>query len=245
MEQQQISRARHLLMEAVQLDQGVQSLLEYAALLHQLGEEIQAIEQLSIAWNIARREQQFLGIAAACDRLAVIHRDRGEWAIAKSFQQQAVSARFRSGNPLLAGDFMALANDAIIQRDLDHAEELAIRALVCSESSECRADEADAWGVQGTIALLRRQPRVAWRCFLRAYFLHCRARDPLGRLMDLLNLAAASREKGEWEMTERLLVKANSLAHRLGTPRLIQRANRDLQEARRVLEVASRTPEWN
>jgi hypothetical protein len=63
--------------------------------------------------------------------------------------------------------------------------------------------------------------------------------------MDLLNLAAASREKGEWEMTERLLVKANSLAHRLGTPRLIQRANRDLQEARRVLEVASRTPEWN
>jgi hypothetical protein len=64
-------------------------------------------------------------------------------------------------------------------------------------------------------------------------------------LVDLLNLAAVSREEGRWELARRLLLKAGALAKTLNDSRLLRKAERFLEEAERVLAVASRVPEWN
>ncbi len=248
--QKQTERARRLFLKAISLDHGLKSRWEYAVFLSQIGEERSAIEQLTIIWNAAKRQKQPQWARAACENLAVIHRKQGQWAVAWSFQQQAISARVRSQAPRTEDDFsiselLATANDAISRGDLAFAEQLVNCALVGSEDQNCPGETADAWGTNGAIFLLKRQLPSAWRCFLKAYALHSRAKDLEGVLLDLLNLAAVSREKGRWELARRLLLKAGAFAKMLNDSRLLRKAARLLQEAQRVLAVASRVPEWN
>ncbi len=248
--QQRFARAGVLFLEAIRQDPGGKARMEYAAFLYRAGEESAAIEQLSQVLEMARRENQNALAAAACDHLAAIYRDRGEWAAAKSWQQQAIAARLREeaatgADCFPAGDFLALANDAVSQGDLDYAERLAVLARNFSETCNSPADLADAWGTSGAIAFLQNELHAAWGCFLKAYFFHCRADDGLGRLMDLLNLANVSRERGWWELAKRLLVKAQTEALSAGHPRLSRKIAHLLEEAECVLSVAQRTPEWN
>jgi hypothetical protein len=60
-----------------------------------------------------------------------------------------------------------------------------------------------------------------------------------------LNLAAVCREEGWWEIAERLLLNACAEARLQKNRPLREKAERLLEEARRILAVASRTPEWN
>ena len=240
-------RARRAFLLAIACDPGITSRLEYSAWLFQSGADDEAIGQLSSAWETAKHNRRPRDIASACEQLAVIHRERGEWALAKSFQQQAVSARLRAGSHsrFLPGDFLALANDSVFQGDLDAAEQFAEQALSLAETRDSVGELADGWGSRGAIALLRRKPAAAWRCFLKAYCFHCRARNGVGRLADLLNLAAASRQLGWWSVTRRLLVKAQREARKKNRPRTRSEVDVLLEEAERVEGVALRTPEWN
>lgn len=243
-------RARQLFLDAMALDRSPKSRWEYAGFLSQIGENAAAIEQLHIIWNDAKRHNQNQWAAAACEFLSIIFQKQGQWAAAGSYQQQAIAARVRSQNPMDEDDppmseFLATANHAIVQRDWHYAEELVNCALASANERNCLEAAADAWGTRGAIDFLNRRYDPAWQCFLNAYFLHCRVKDQEGRVVDLLNLAAVSREEGRWELARRLLRKASAEARRLNHPQLSQTVDSRLVEAQRVLEVLSRVPEWN
>lgn len=242
-----LGRARRLFLEAVALDFSPKSRWKFARFLFQIGEDTSAIEQLTTLWNDAKRRNRFDWAAAACEGLGVIYRKQGRCAIAQSFQQQAIASRLRSqdNNEAPTSELLATANDALLGDDLAYAEQLLNRALSCSNAGNDPGEIADALGTQGVIYMRKGQRLAAWRWFLQAYFFHCRARDQEGRLIDLLNLAAVSRADGQWELARKLLRKACAEARLMNHPWLRQKAEHDLEEAQRVLEVFSRVPEWN
>jgi hypothetical protein len=248
--QNEPDRARRLFLEAMALDSSPKSRWGYARFLCQIGDDASAIEQLTTFWNEAKRQNQFQWAAAACEGLGVIYRRQGRWAISQSFQQQAIASRLRSQaagtqDDLPVSEFLAIANDAILRGNLSYAEPLVNCALASAEEGNCPGEIADALGTQGAIYLRKGQRLAAWQAFLKAYFFHCRAKDPEGRLVDLLNLAAVSRGEGQWELTRKLLRKACAEATLLNHPMLRQKAEYLLEEAERVLAVSSRVPEWN
>jgi hypothetical protein len=243
-------RARQLFLAAMALDPGLKCRWEYARFLGEIGEDAAAIEQLTALWNEAKRRNDASWIIAACESLAVIYRNRGQAAIAWSYQQQAISARVRWQSSIAAVDvptseFLGVANAAILQGDLDHAGQLAKIAMDCSEQQKGECHIADAWGTRGVIFLLQKQLAPAWRCFLNAYGFHCRANDEEGRTADLLNLAAVCREWGRWELARRLLAKACKVARTRRNSSLLPKAELFREEAERILAVADRVPEWN
>lgn len=243
-------RARGLFLKAISLETGPEPRWEYVRFLVQFGEEPAAILQLTLLWEEAKRQGQVDWGIAACERLAEIYREQGQWAIARSYQQQAISARMRSESTKSSGGYpmselLATANDALSRGDVAFAEQLVACAMNGSDDQNHPVEMGDALGTRGAILLVKRELAPAWRCILRAYFFHCRAGDDEGRLVDLLNLAAVSREWGRWDLARRLLVKAQGIARRLNQPRLLARAERFLEEAERILAVALRVPERN
>jgi tetratricopeptide (TPR) repeat protein len=205
----------------------------------------EAAEQLSAAIATATRSGNDRLLAAACNNLAAVERQRGRNEPAARWQQRSIAARHRAGSHSAddaACDLANIANDAILSGRFDLADRLLRGSLSIEAARGSLEGQAADWGSMGVVAALRGEFGRATVCLGRALRLHCRLDDARGAARDLMNLAWLCGLRGRWRSAVRCLDAAVRRLEGVHAPELTARARRLLAEARAIDAVARRDP---
>uniref|UniRef100_A0A7C4LJN1 Tetratricopeptide repeat protein n=1 Tax=Schlesneria paludicola TaxID=360056 RepID=A0A7C4LJN1_9PLAN len=230
---QAIDRLRELANETGSLEVR----LSLGALLAEHEWYCEAIREWTVVVEEAAATGRWLELAAAYSNLAAVYRDLGDFALARSFQQQAL----RLVPDCDAADLLHLANDALACGRCELAE-----ALLRSAADLCAAEDpmqAAIIASAGIVRLLEGTPRAAAVFLRQSYRRHRDAGNWRFAGYDLWNLAAAMQQLGRLRLAERYLKQAAecfALAGRPGQQLRAQFRGRQMQRLRGFLAADPR-----
>lgn len=178
-------------------------------------------------------------LGAIYSNLAAAYRDLGDFALARSFQQQALHWQDDFG----ADDLLHLANDAL-------AADRFPLALSLLESAAASIDDdhplqAELIATRGVLALRERNPRLAVRCLIAAYRRHLAQGDWNGVGRDLLNGAVAAEQMGRLAVAQRLLRESQRAFHQAGQPHWTAEARVRRSRLRHLRSISATHAAWN
>ncbi|WP_166825131.1 tetratricopeptide repeat protein [Thalassoroseus pseudoceratinae] len=217
------------------------SRLRFAEFQCAIGEYTVAMEELRGLFRWANDVHDHGLKSVVAHNLAAVHRKTGDRLAAASWQQVAIGQDENSSPADLAGR----AEDAFLAGEYELAETLIQRSLDWETEQDHLEGQADDWGMLGLIRAGRDDFNDAKRCLGRAFALHQKCRCEAGMATDLLNLGELFAARSEWTVAERLFQRSQTLANEAGHVVLTERADRRVQQARRILAVAKRCPQWN
>ena len=209
-----------------------------------------ALGQLWMAMNAARRTGNDHLVPVCATNLAAVYRELGDFNSASRLQQTAIrAAESRDTRHESPGwDAIALSSraaDALVAGELDLAEDLFVRSLSLEIEAGSLAGQAADWGNLGLVAGLRGETEQAGRFLIRSLRLHRRIGDLQGAGRDLLNLAHFAQQLGHRRSAIRCLKRAVCCFERARSPRFVERARIRLLEVSRIAAVLSRDPLLN
>lgn len=225
---------------AVAADATPVSRISYGVFLANCEREVAARNQLTEAWELAKR----LGLgglqALACHNLAALHRRMGQPLIASGFQQLAIRAQLDSSDHeplpayLIAGRALDLASRESVAAErlwtaaqvdpLESAVALQNRAVVCyRQGRESRALEQ-----------------------LQSAFDVAMGRHDLEACAAILtNLSHLERQRGRWSVADECLALAERIEQEASRPRSTLRVKAFRRELVRGLAMLAADPSWN
>lgn len=176
--------------------------LHFGQFLLKTGQASEAIEQLSIVLDFAHQNENDPLRSVVCHNLAAAYRQLGYFELAAQFQQYSIAwGDLRSANHQTleqeiaqltddaACDLTGRANDAIIQKEYQLAEQLLNISLSREILYGSFDDQAADWGNLGIIQGLQGN-HVKAICYLwKAYQLHQKTMNLSAMAQDLAHLA--------------------------------------------------------
>lgn len=244
-----LTRAGALFAQAVSLDDSPRARFEAAAFLARTGDEAGAIVEWQRIWEALSGPEHAELAATISHNLAGIYRQRGDWALARRWQQRSAAQQAGGSDALQwtadPSSLIGAANDAMACRKWGDAERFLAAALRISRLREDCAGEADALGTCGVLLQLQGKLSAAVRCFANAIPLHRHAGDDQGAAIDCLNLATVCVQQGRPRAALSAAKLAVRHAARSGVISLIARANETTATLRRALQQLDHPAECN
>ncbi len=206
-----------------------------------------AFEQL-LAIALSRKNESLA--ATAWNNLAVVFRERGEFAMASICQQRSLRITVSrladdSSFELLSQNLSNLANDAILAGDYRSAERLLISALDLDARNASAADEAADWGGLGIVYLLTGRVARARHAFFSACDIHERLGDDRGLGCDLGHLGQISMADEDWQAARSFFERSMRHFERAGCAQEVEQTRRTLRELAGRQRVAGFCPVRN
>jgi tetratricopeptide (TPR) repeat protein len=245
-----LTQARQTFQAAAQRDPSHTARVEFGRFLAQIDCHEDAAAQFLILLNTACDEGNHRLKAVACNNLAAVLRESGEWTQAARLQQRSLQAeseirgREQAGSQVLC-DLTNLANDAILSQQLELAKSLLLRSLRSERLRESGSGEADDWGSLGVVWLLMHRTQPAFSCLWKAYRIHRRGGDARGCGTDLMNLAQVCHDCNRPAAAARMLSRAVRCFERAHADLMAARARRLFAEASQMTAVHNRKAELN
>ncbi len=240
--------ARRHFTHAVDLDESGVAAHAYGQFLWRQGEFAAALEHVRTALVQARLGGNQALVSVSANNLAVLFREIGDAESAARWQQRSWSVALSSdpqNPPQMGCDLSNRANDALLARDFELAEELFHRSLQWEVSLGTRSGEADDWGSLGHVAALRGKTEQALKYYRKALDLHVELQDERGVATDLLHIGQVLANLERWPAALLLLNRAVAMTEKLCHAPLLQEARQCLLEAKRRWRVVGAQPEWN
>ncbi|MFK7777755.1 MAG: hypothetical protein QM501_06485 [Gimesia sp.] len=176
--------------------------LYFGQFLLKTGHAAEAIEPFSLVLDYAHKHEKNDLRSVACHNLAIAYRNLRYYELAAQFQQYSISwGDLRSANHFTldqemeclsddaACDLTGRANDAIIQKDYQLAEQLLNISLSREILYGGLDDQAADWGNLGIVHGLKGNHTRAIRCLWKAYLLHKKTNNLSEMGQDLCHLA--------------------------------------------------------
>lgn len=244
-----LARAGALFSQAVSLDDSPRARFESAAFLARSGDDAGAAVEWQRIWEALSGPEYAELTATVSHNLAALYRQRGDWALARRWQQRSAALRAGGSDSLQwtadPASLVGAANDAMAGRKWVDAERFLAAALRISRLREDSAGEADALGSCGVLLQLQGKLAAAIRCFANAISGHRLAGDDQGAAIDGLNLATVCVQQGRARAALSAAKLAVRHAARSGVIPLIARTNETAATLRRALQQLERPVERN
>ena len=214
--------------------------ISYGVFLADCEREVAAKNQLTEAWEMAKRLNHPAARALACHNLAAVYRRIGISTAAASFQQLAISAQLEAtpDEPLPAFLIAGRALDLAVLESVA-AEKLLIAAQV-------DADEKIASLLnRGVIAYRQGRETLAMERFYAAFEIAHTQRDLNACAALLTNIATLQRDRGRWSTADECLALAEKIDLEAARPRSAIRIKSFRSELARGLAILAADPSWN
>lgn len=225
---------------AVAADLTPVSRIAYGVFLADCEREVAARNQLTEAWEMAKRQGNHTLRALACHNLAALYRRMGQPLLADSFQQLAIRAHFDETDcePLPA--WLAAG------RALDLASRESVAAERLWTAAQIDAAEA-ATALQNSAVVAYRQGRESRALEqLREAFEIAQGQYDLATCAAILvNLSHLERQRGRWTIADECLALAEQIEREGTRPRSALRIMGFRRELVRGLAMLAADPSWN
>jgi tetratricopeptide (TPR) repeat protein len=208
-------------------------------LLYERGQRHRAVREWTEAVELSQTRGQWSVAAAAHHNLAAMYRDLGDYPLARTFQQRAMSLQSDCG----PAELLQLGNDAVAAERWELAESLfQAAAEMTTEGDPLLIDLA---ATRGVLCGFEGEPMVGLRWLQQAYREHVETGDHGHAGKDLVNAAALLEQVGRpgWARSCLELAQAEfELAGDEPSQGLVHAA---LNRIDSLLRVARVRPEWN
>lgn len=214
--------------------------IAYGVFLADCEREVAARNQLTEAWEMAKRLGLPAARALACHNLAALYRRMGVSTAADSFQQQAIRAQLEV-DPLEPLPAFMLAGRAL---DLAARESVAAEKLLLAAQSDANEEVAATLNA-GVIAYRQGRESLAFERFYAAFEKAQTERDLHASAVLLTHIAHLQRDRGRWRIADECLAVAEKIDHAAGRPRSTLRIKSYRRELARGLAMLAADPSWN
>lgn len=239
-----LAAARSAVTTAIPLDPTPAARYVYAELLAATDELDQAIQQLELAWEQARRMQSPQWRAHCCHALAELHRQAGRRHLADRYRQWALRAELDAeGDVSVAAWLQDRVVDALERGDGDDAGTwLETFARIAPRDPQ---SQAQLQCCRGVLFLRLGRWSQALRCFVRAFHLYRGANDFRGCAEAVLRVGHILQTRGEWRRATACFAQASRMLLGLGARDAVRQADRARRECDRMAAVVAGDPERN
>lgn len=216
------------------------SRISYGVFLANTERDVAARNQLTEAWEQAKR-QGLRGLEAlACHNLAALHRRQGQPLVASGFQQLAIRAHLSSSDcePLPA---YLIAGRAL---DLASCESVAAERLWTAAQVDPQ-ESAAALQNQAVVSYRQGRESRALQQLQGAFDIAMGRHDLDACAAILTNLSHLERQRGRWSIADECLALAERIEQEASRPRSTLRVQAFRRELVRGLAMLAADPSWN
>lgn len=208
-------------------------------LFYERGRRHDAVREWTEALADAQSAGQWSVSAAAHHNLAAMYRDIGDYALARTFQQRAMSLQADCG----PDELLQLGNDAVAARRWELAESLYQSAAELVEDGHPLLSDLAA--TRGVLCGFQGEPFVGLRWLQQAYREHVAdgRHDYAGK--DLLNAAALFEQLHRLGWARLCVTLARSHFELAGDAPWVRTAIQHLQRIDGMRQLAAIVPQWN
>ncbi|MCA9053009.1 MAG: hypothetical protein KDA75_04185 [Planctomycetaceae bacterium] len=238
------SGSRVALATAVTLDPSPAARYALAALLADLGEANEALEQLQLAWEHARRVESPVWRSRCCHALADLYRSRGEPDMANRYRQWAIRADLDADADVDTAAWLAdRAAEALAVGDTEDAETLfqAVDRLSIDHPERKTLAECNRAAVCLRHGRWSQAIRLWVKCFQRAR----QFGDLRGCADMVVNVGHTLQARGQWRRAQACFSHAGRLLARLGAVDAARRAMTFERESLRWQAAVTGDPRRN
>ena len=236
----QIDHASAFFRAAVAADLTPVAHIAYGVFLADCEREVAARNQMTEAWEMAKRLGLPAARALACHNLAAIYRRMGVTTAADSFQQLAIRAQLEA-EPLEPLPAFVIAGRAL---DLAARESVAAERLFRAAQTDPREEIAAILNT-GVLAYRQGRETLAMERFYAGFEIAQTTRDLNACAVLLTNIAHLQRDRGRWSIADECLALAEKIDLEAGRPRSALRVKAFRQELARGLAMLAADPSWN
>jgi tetratricopeptide (TPR) repeat protein len=213
--------------------------LTLGTLLYERGQRHLAVREWTDVLEAAQADGDWPVAAAAHHNLAAMYRDLGDYTLARTFQQRALSLQADCG----CEELLQLGNDAVAAERWELARSLYQSAAELAEEGSDLL--TDLMATRGVLSGFEGEPLAGLRWLQQAYREHVDAGDELHAGKDLCNAAALFEQLSRLGWARHCLEQARDHFEAVGDANWVQTVSQGLMRLEGLRRVAEYNPSWN